>query len=208
MSEIATEDGRAAFDVIDAMSRENQTNRVAYYDGSPGPMEDGGGEAALPWYAALFALTDRDMDCDDWDAVPAARRLFRRHTDADEREIRTMELHRRRSFVEAPSDGDRPADLTDEVIAGTIAATLRGRTYYRDESDLRWSLYNREVHSAVGQPMTAMHKRIHRALSGEDYAARYERIRRDGGKITELTATKAQPGPSIKKCPWCKDSER
>lgn len=190
MSEVTTEDGREAFAAIDAMSRENDTSVC-------------GG----PWYAALRALTERDTGVDEWDAVPCARRLFRRHADADEREIRVVELHRRRSFVELFSDGNRPADLTDEEIASVASRKLEHRNGLR-APDGR-ALVERQACYVLGyfdgtlrMPLEK-HRDVHRALCGEDYATRYERIKRDGGRITETFATEAQTGPTIRGCKWC-----
>lgn len=183
-SEPMPQDGREALDAIEAMSRENDTDRVAYYDGSPGPANDGGGEAALPWYAALLALTDRDVGVDEWDAVPCAKRLFRRHTDADERELRVLELHRRRSFVESPSDGDRPADLTDKEIAdaGSWEPEYRHRCRTREGRALVWreAIYDRGRGGGHSLAVRETHAVVHRTLSDD-----------------------ATTGPTIRGCKWC-----
>lgn len=172
MSKVTTEDGREAFAAIDAMSRENEAT-------------DRGG----PWRAALRALTERDTGVDEWDAVPCARRLFRRHADADEREIRVVELHRRRSFVELFSDGNRPADLTDSKIddAATWVPEHRHRCRTRDGKALVWRemTHDRGRGDGYAASVRETHRDVHRALSG--------------GETT---------GPTIKGCPWCKEATR
>lgn len=98
-------------------------------------------------------------------------------------------------------DGDRPADLTDDEITYLSGWDPENRQQFRthDSAVLTW----REFDMSAGDSIQSTHSAVHRALAGEDYETRYERIKREGGVITETTATEAQTGPTIRGCKWC-----
>jgi len=177
-----------AHDAIEAMSRENEAT-------------DRGG----PWRAALRALTASDRPGEDDDAIALLVAADFLLVDGESPDV--MDEHPRCSFVELFTDGDRPADLTDKEIADAALVQPESRNGLRtpDGRELVCRVACYVLGGIDGTPRTPLekHRDVHRALSGEDYATRYERIKRDGGRITETSATEAQTGPTIRGCKWC-----
>lgn len=178
---------------IEAMSRENEAT-------------DAG-----PWRAALLALT---ASAADHNPEGRARRrgwalvVFAKHAKATARDFRKLDAHPLRSFVEAFSDGDRPADLTDAEIVDAATQSFEHRAARRTPEG-QWLAWREGIYYfGCDDGVLETHATVHRALAGEDYATRYERIKRAGGVITETTATEAQTGPTIGGCPWCKEATR
>jgi len=159
---VSAQDAKAS---IDAMSRENDTT------GTTGP-----------WYAALRALTAsdrRDVAEDTIALLVAADFLL---VDGESPSI--MDEHPRRSFVEAFSDGDRPADLTDSKIddAATWLPEHRHRCRTRDGKALVWRemMHDRGRGDGYAASVRETHPTVHRALSDDETT-----------------------GPTIRGCKWC-----
>lgn len=191
---------------IEAMSRENDTDRTT----RAAPW------TAAPWTAAVKRLTRR---AGGPQVLGAALDLLRGRDATDEERAALVDEYERRTRAEADArlmaeesppvyDGDRPLSPPGASMwqqSGWPQQLRNGRAMPSDAL----ALDAREIaQSGAMRSVLAMHRPLHRALAGETYDQRYERIKAEGGVIREIRATEATTAPLIAGCPHCARCER
>ena len=203
---------------IKAMSRENSTSktqwimRVQY-----APLADVDElEFDLPWFASIPKRGPLV------EGIELARALWRRFGASESEIAEAVHWNGRHTDYAASMgrrtrplyDGTRPADLTDRDIreAATWEPEYRNRARMPDQR----ALVNREWHLDRGRAdgyaagVRETHPPVCRALAGETYDQRLDRLRAEhlGLATTDETRTEATVGPTITGCPWCAEAGR
>jgi hypothetical protein len=184
------EEGAAILAEIKAMSRENSGETDIYYMAVQSAFIrrafTGKGELIGPaWMRAIYATCSR----------PAT-------------------FARARPHVLSLYGGDRPADLTDEDIreAGMWNPEYRNRSRLPDQRALVHREYyldrGRGDGYAVG--VRATHFDVHRALAGERYDQRLDRIKAESLGIAPMSETREEQttGYIGADCAWCRENKR
>lgn len=174
-------------EVIDAQVVMPGDMPIYAIDGSVGSSMPEDGREALDAIEAMSQLNRADMpeNRPTGEPMPPWMRALERLT----KPYPMMDARPRRSFIESPSDGDRPADLTDKEIAdaATWGPEYRNRCRTREGRALVWRemIYDRGRGGGHSLAVRETHSAVHRTLSDD-----------------------ATTGPTIGGCPWCKEASR